>query len=194
MCWIKIACALLFSSMCSMEKLLCRHTDSKLLISNLCASTSDWSHCSYLGLIHAASLRGFGRTDGRCGRERKESCGWRRICPPLPLAANTWNTAYITITSAHLLYGFVPLLPLSAHKRIKELRFYVHSQDSWKWWLNLWWPWCVENASLLILYAVVIYMALASCLIGTETFKSLSVWHTACILLSVDNTLFIKHL
>lgn len=88
-CWIKIACALLFSSICSMEKLLCRHTDSKLLISNLCASTSDWSHCSYLGLIHAASLRGFGRTDGRCGRERKESCGWRRICPPLSLSLPT---------------------------------------------------------------------------------------------------------
>lgn len=142
----------------------------------LCESTSDWSHCSYLGLIHAASLRGFGRTDGRCGRERKESCGWRRICPPLSLSLPTLSvmkhnsprssTAYIRnvspwVTQARLPYGFVHLLPLSAHKRIKELRFYVRSQDNWKWWLNLWWPWCVENASSLIFYAVVSFTGLS---------------------------------
>lgn len=71
--------------------LLYRHRQKMSYIKSvlLCESTSDWSHCSYLGLIHAASLRGFGRTDGRCGRERKESCGWRRICPPLSLSLPT---------------------------------------------------------------------------------------------------------
>lgn len=93
----------------------------------------------------------------------------------------SWNTApplsrtaYIRnispwVTRAHLPYGFVHLLPLSAHKKIKELRFYVHSQDNWKWWLNLWWPWCVENASSFIFYAVV-SLPWGNILSGTETF------------------------
>lgn len=104
----------------------------------------------------------------------------------LPLAANTVShetklpprssTAYIRnispwVTQARLPYGFVHLLPLSAHKRIKELRFYVHSQDNWRWWLNLWWPWCVENASSFIFFAVELYWPWRPILSGTETFK-----------------------
>ncbi len=84
--------------------------------------------------------------------EREE----RVLSTSLPLR-QSWNTAYITNTSAWLLYEFVPQLPPSAQKWIKEMRFYVRSQE-----LNLWWPLCVENASLLILYAVGSYMALAS--------------------------------
>jgi len=117
-------------------------------------------------------------------RERKESCGWRRICPPLSLSLPTPSvmkhssplsrSACIRnispwVTRARLPYGFVHLLPLSAHKRIKELRFYVHSQDNWKRWLNLWWPWCVENASSFIFYAVV-SLPWGPILSGTETF------------------------
>ncbi len=178
--------------MCAELKQHAQHWEAVVHQICICASTAHIS--GWFMLPHCGGLDGQMAAVGERGKSLAGGGGSFHLSPSRCQHRQSYNTAYITNTSARLPYGFVPPLPLSAHKRIKELHFYVRSQDNWKWWLNLWWPLCVENASLLILYAVVSYMALASNLSGTETFKSLSVWHTACALLSVDNTLFIKHL
>ncbi len=162
-CWIKAACAAL-RSCCADTQTVASYIRSAVV----CASSAHIS--GWFMLPHCGGL------DRWPLWEREE-----RVCPPLSFSLPTPSVMKRSLHYKHFSTTAVrvcPSIPLSTHKRIKELRFYVRSQDNWKWWLNLWWPLCVENASLLSLYTVVSYRALASYLSGTETFKSLSVWRT----------------